>query len=235
MLKRPKRGQYIISEEGKQLLKSGVDKINNELLNKYESFRQFKTLSKKEKSDDDQLKTQETNENPEEALERNFELCKSAVISDLISKVRTIEPTDFEKLVLDLLKKMGYGIGDESVKHVGGSGDGGVDGEINQDELGLEKIYLQAKRYGEENPIGRPAIQQFVGSLNEKKSKKGIFITSSYFSKEAKESIKNLNDVVVKLIDGVELAELMYRYDVGVDLKRPYVLKVISEEYFDSF
>jgi restriction system protein len=233
LLNRPKRGLYEIADEGKVILKKGIDKINVDLLNNYESFREFRTLSKKDKGDDEQLKIQDGNENPEEAIEEKFKDYKSVIISELVSKVRTIEPTDFEMLILDLLKKMGYGVGEQSVLHLGKSGDGGVDGEINQDKLGLEKIYLQVKRYGEGNPVGRPAIQQFVGSLNERKSKKGIFITSSYFSKEAKDSIKNF-DVVIRLIDGMELAELMYHYDIGVDLKQTYALKEVSEEYFES-
>jgi restriction system protein len=233
LLNRPKRGLYEIADEGKVILKKGIDKINVDLLNNYESFREFRALSKKDKGDDEQLKIQDGNENPEEAIEEKFKDYKSVIISELVSKVRTIEPTDFEMLILDLLKKMGYGVREQSVLHLGKSGDGGVDGEINQDKLGLEKIYLQVKRYGEGNPVGRPAIQQFVGSLNERKSKKGIFITSSYFSKEAKDSIKNF-DVVIRLIDGMELAELMYHYDIGVDLKQTYALKEVSEEYFES-
>ncbi len=232
LLKRPKRGLYLIADEGKALLKSGVKKINIDVLNKYESFKQFRALPKKDK-EEAQNKSRDTNENPEEALEQNFETYKAAIISDLISKVRSIDPIDFERLIINLLKKMGYGVGDESVLHLGKSGDGGVDGVINQDKLGLDKIYLQAKRYGEGNQVGRPAIQQFVGSLNERKSKKGIFITSSSFSKEAKECIGNF-DSVIKLIDGRELAELMYHYDVGVELKQNYSLKVINEDYFES-
>lgn len=233
LLNRPKRGQYFITEEGKAVIEKGLLEINVEFLNNYETFRQFLSLKHDEEGENGEEKSIENAENPEEALERNYERYKSTIIPDLVNKVRVIDPTDFEVLIINLLSKMGYGVGQKGVLHLGKTGDGGVDGEISQDALGLDKIYIQAKRFGEGNPVGRPSIQQFVGSLNERKSKKGIFITSSTFSKEAREYTKKI-DMVVRLIDGEELAELMYRYDIGVEIKESYLLKVINEEYFES-
>jgi restriction system protein len=233
LLDRLKRGQYFITDEGKAVLEKGVDAIDVTFLDNYEAFRRFRSLKRDGEPVKDTVMKNESGENPEEALEQNYESYKSAIVSDLINTVRSIDPAEFEGVIIHLLEKMGYGVGEKSVLHLGKSGDGGVDGEISQDALGLEKIYVQAKRYGEGNQVGRPAIQQFVGSLNERKSKKGIFITSSAFSKEAKDYVKKI-DMVVKLIDGDELAELMYRYDVGVETKKSFLLKVLNEEYFES-
>lgn len=233
LLNRPKRGFYIITDEGKNVINSGVNAINLELLNKYESFREFRALRREEKTDIETDKTLEGNENPEEALERNFEAYKSAIISDLLNKIRSIDPNNFEWLVISLLQKMGYGNGPEGVLHLGKSGDGGVDGVINQDILGLEKIFIQVKRYDENNQVGSSAIREFVGSIDGKKSNKGIFITSSTFSKAARDFVKETGKVV-RLIDGLELAELLYQYNVGVEEKLSYSLKIISEEYFEN-
>jgi restriction system protein len=233
LLQKPKRGFYVITDAGKGLLKKGVDAINIELLNEYDSFRQFRALRKEDKNDSQHDDQTESVENPEESLEKNYEVYKSTVVSDLISKVRAIDPGSFEELIIELLKAMGYGVGEKNVLHLGKSGDGGVDGEINQDILGLDKIYIQAKRYDAGNQVGRPAIQQFVGSLNERKSKKGIFITSSAFSGEAKEYVKKI-DMVIRLIDGRELAELMYSYDIGVEKRQTYFVKVINDDYFED-
>jgi restriction system protein len=169
---------------------------------------------------------------PTELLETSFEKLKNATIDELLRKAQQVDPVDFEILVLDLLKKMGFGGGNsEAIIHQGRSGDGGVDGEINQDPLGLDRIYVQAKRYQEGSNIGRPAIQQFVGSLNERKSKRGVFITTSRFTADAHDYVAKVDSRVV-LVDGPKLAELMYQYGVGVTTSQVLELKNIDSDYF---
>ena len=141
LLNRPKRGQYFITEEGKTVIEKGLPEINVKFLNNYETFRQFLSLKHDEEGENGKEKSIENAENPEEALERNYERYKSTIIPDLVNKVRVVDPTDFEVLIINLLSKMGYGVGQKGVLHLGKTGNGGVDGEISQDALGLDKIY----------------------------------------------------------------------------------------------
>ena len=139
-----------------------------------------------------------------------------------------------ELVVLKLLRAMGYGDSETSIEHLGGPGDEGVDGVINQDSLGLQRIYVQAKRYKAENTIGRPDLQKFVGALSGLGANGGVFITTSSFSNEAKEyAIKNISQRII-LIDGQELGKLMVRYGIGVQPKNSYQVVDIDEDFFDE-
>lgn len=143
-----------------------------------------------------------------------------------------MNPIRFERLILDLLTAMGYGKGDLTNGHMTkGSGDGGIDGIIYEDALGLDAVYIQAKRYAPENKVSRPAIQQFIGSLNGEGATKGVFVTTSDFSAEAKGFLGKVQHRVV-LINGQELARLMIRYNIGVRPRTPYVIKSVDEDYF---
>lgn len=234
LLTRPGRGQYSITDEGKKVLNSGVTKIDIKFLKQFDGFQKFQEISKPKS---ELVTSHENNHSPElqtdpiEQLETSYLKLKDEVCAQLLSNVHNFSPTEFELLVIELLKKMGYGVpGLESVTHKGGSGDGGIDGEISEDRLGLDMIYIQAKKYTE-NSVGRPAIQQFVGSLNERKAKKGIFITTSTFTSEAVEYVKRI-DVRIALIDGKELARLMYQHDVGVSTEQKFEVKKIDTDFF---
>lgn len=237
LVSRPGRGRYSITDEGKKVLASNISRVDIKFLRQFESFQKFQEISKQSK---EHIDTENINErtaaaesyvDPVEQLESSYIKFKDEVCAQLLSYVYNLNPTEFEELVVELLKKMGYGVpGIESVRHKGGTGDGGIDGEISEDRLGLDMIYIQAKRYTE-NSIGRPAIQQFVGSLNERKAKKGVFITTSTFTREAIEYVQRI-DVRIALIDGQELARLMYQYDVGVSTEQKFEVKKIDTDYF---
>ncbi len=237
LISRPGRGRYSITEVGKRVLKDKPSRIDIRFLKQFDSFKKFREISKGSKDNSDDVisdeKLADASVDPVEQLEVSYIKLKNEVCSQLLNYVHELTPTDFELLVIELLKKMGYGVpGLESVTHRGGSGDGGIDGEISEDRLGLDMIYIQAKKYTE-NSVGRPAIQQFVGTLNERKARKGIFITTSSFTKEAMEYIQRV-DVRIALIDGKELSKLMYQYDIGVTTERRFEVKTIDGDYFAS-
>ena len=234
LVDRPSRGKYSISELGKKVLARKPPKIDIKFLDQFESFRAFRAITKRTQGSPSI--TTETKEitNPAEDLERSYAELKASVLDELLKAIRRVDPTEFEKLVITLLRKMGYGVpGLNSVVHKGKTGDGGIDGEISQDPLGLEMIYIQAKRYNEDTSVGRPALQQFVGSLNERKAKKGIFITTSQFSNEAREFTDRV-DVKIVLIDGVRFAELMYDHNLGVATQQSFHIKKVDSDFFES-
>jgi restriction system protein len=166
---------------------------------------------------------------PEEVMESGYDDLRTALTEELLEHVKSCSPTFFENLVIDLLVAMGYGGSPEDARRVGKSGDGGIDGVIKEDKLGLEAIYVQAKRW--EGTIGRPMVQAFVGSLEGQKARKGVFITSSQFSDDAREYVKHLEKKVV-LIDGKELATLMIEHGIGVAAVARYDVKRIDSDYF---
>lgn len=163
---------------------------------------------------------------PDDTIRVGYENLKQVVKNELLEYIKNNTPNFFEHLVQDLLKKMGYGV--ES-KVIGKTGDGGIDGIIKEDKLGLNEIYFQAKRYQGTVPISH--IRDFVGAISTRKSKKGIFIASSNFSKDTDDFVKN-TDVKIILIDGEQLAEYMYDYNLGVNIKETYHIKTIDEDYF---
>ena len=229
-----KRGAYVITESGRELLNQKLQSIDQKFL--YEKYPLFKewidsSRSRKQESSSDTVSYEKLD--PYERLEKSFVSLESNVLNDLQDHIRKIDFKSFEKLILELLKKIGYGGPDGKwIRHTGKSGDEGVDGEINQDRLGLDRIYMQAKRY-KESTVGRTEIQKFVGTLSSKKSKKGLFITTSQFSKKAEEYIEKVDSRLV-LIDGPKLAELLYKYDLGVKTKKIFKYKEINEEFFEE-
>jgi len=170
---------------------------------------------------------------PDERFREAHAQIRASVREALLIEIRSVTPTFFERLVLDLLHAMGYGAGRDDLTTTNGGSDGGIDGVISLDRLGLEKVYVQAKRYAEDNPVGRPTIQAFLGVLAGRRATKGVFITTSRFSKEAREFARAASDSLV-LIDGEQLAELMMDHGVGVSVRETFSLVSIDSDYFEG-
>jgi restriction system protein len=173
-----------------------------------------------------------TDDTPEEQIDSAFNALQMTLRSDLIQRILQNSPSFFERVIVDLLVSMGYGGSrNDAATQLGGSGDGGVDGVINEDPLGLDRVYVQAKRYSEKNNVGRPEVQGFVGSLVGLGASKGVFVTTSEFSAQAKEFVQRLPQRVV-LIDGKQLADLMIEQEIGVRTSRKLAFKRIDEDFF---
>ena len=223
----PKRGSYKLTNEGKTVLSHPPEKVTVSFLKKFENFSKNRNPGKDKIIEEENPITDKT---PDELMEIGFKQIKSELSLQLLNQIKDGSPYFFEKLVLDLLIKMGYGGSEVENSEVTPKGsDEGIDGIIKEDKLGLDKIYIQAKKW--ENNIGRPEIQKFVGALQGKRAKKGIFITTSTFSKEAFEYIRNLDTAVI-LIDGKKLAEYMIENELGITLKQNYKLYNIDSDYF---
>ncbi|MBP7845789.1 MAG: restriction endonuclease [Proteobacteria bacterium] len=169
---------------------------------------------------------------PEEKINHGYKEIKQILIDELREKLLEVSPTKFEELVLDLIRSLGYGIETGKVEHTGGSGDFGIDGIVHLDKLGLDKIYLQAKRYKPENKISSSDIQKFFGALKGRHASKGIFITTSSYQSSALEYAKAVSDTLV-LVDGNKIAELMIEAEVGVSAKRKIIIPEIDNDYFE--
>ena len=170
------------------------------------------------------------NGHPEKSIEENYQKIQEGLAAELLQKIKDNTPAFFEKLVVDLLVKMGYGGSREDAgEAVGGSGDGGIDGIINEDRLGLDVVYIQAKRW--EGNVSRPEIQRFAGALQGQRARKGVFITTSNFTRDAKEYVDTIDSKIV-LIDGNQLAQFMIDHNVGVSIERTYEIKRVDSDYF---
>ena len=181
-----------------------------------------------EVKDEENFPDQGLDTTPDEMMSDGYHTLQANLSDELLESLSEVSPDNFEQLILDLLEAMGYGKGDR----VGGSGDGGIDGIIDQDALGLEKVYIQAKRW--QNQVGEPEIRNFSGSLDAKGASKGVFVTTSSFSRTARETanIISAGSKFIRLIDGGELANLMIDHDVGVITQRTYKIKKLDENYF---
>lgn len=240
LISSPSRGFIQITDRGKQVLKENPPQITAEYLMKFEEFKNFKSFSKNIKINSIENTYQEENGNeeienpPEEIIQDQIEKIHNLLKSELYNKVKQLSPSSFEKLVLDLIVKMGYGGSIEEAKqHLGRSSDEGVDGVIKQDFLGLDNVYLQAKRWSDTN-VGRREIQGFVGALHGKGAKKGIFITTSSFTKEAIEYAQSIKDMSIVLIDGEKLMNYLIKYDIGVQNRTLFNIKKLDEDYFEE-
>ena len=232
LLELTRRGYFKITRLGLDVLKNSPTRIDLNFLSKYEGIQQFraKPQNGERQSEQESTLTTETLRTPEEVMDEAFQNIKEGLASELLQRIKSCSPAFFEQLVIDLLVTMGYGgTRKDAGRAVGRSGDGGIDGIINEDRLGLDVIYVQAKRW--ENVVGRPEIQKFAGALQGQRAKKGIFITTSYFTKEARE-YASLIDTKIILIDGEMLADLMISYKVGVNTQVIYELKKIDLDYF---
>jgi restriction system protein len=229
-LERPKRCWYQITERGIEVLKKNPQKIDIKFLHKFPEFVEFLETKRDESSVTATTVVMPSETNPEEALESAFQELKHTLASDILQSVKDCSPQFFERLVIDVLVKMGYGGSrKEAGQAIGKSGDEGIDGIIKEDKLGLDIIYIQAKRW--ENPVGRPETQKFVGALQGQRARKRIFITTSNFTKDALDYVKNIESKII-LIDGALLAELMIEHNVGVATVASYEIKKIDSDYF---
>ena len=225
------RGKYKITLEGMKALSSN-EKIDRHYLEKFESYKSFKSLRH-----DRELNYNQANDivSPEEELENAFMQISSSLEEDLLLEVKKLDPKDFEKVVLKLLLKMGYGSDiDGAAQLTPITNDEGIDGIIKEDILGFDNVYIQAKRWKEDTVIGRTEIQKFVGALQGKQAQKGIFITTSRFADTAKDFIKLLSNVKVVLIDGKKLSELMVKYNLGVYVEQVFEIKKIDRDFFND-
>ena len=235
LLTSPKRGFFAITQTGKELLATKLEKIDISVLEKYPEFIEFKNRKKDKSGNETQVDIsteQESNLTPEDALASAYKQLRSALESEVLSSVKETSPSFFERLVVDLLVKMGYGGSRQDAgKALGKSGDGGIDGIINEDRLGLDVIYIQAKRW--EGSVGRPEIQKFAGALQGQRARKGVFITTSFFTKEAIEYAALIESKII-LIDGAHLSRLMAEHNVGVSTVGQYEVKKLDSDYFDN-
>ena len=240
--KRPKRGYAEITDFGRQLLQDNPSGISLELLRQTEGLKDWRRRSiearaarrneeELEDLEDDVDGSDSADRTPHEQIENSKIAIEAAVASQLLQRLREEDPEFLERTVLKLLHAMGYGSSEDDLQHLGGSGDGGVDGVIRQDKFGLDQIYIQAKRYGSAT-VGRPDIQSFVGALTGQHATRGVFITTSSFSREAKEFARTIQQYRVILVDGEDLVRLMIENKVGVTVSRTVEVVEIDENFF---
>jgi restriction system protein len=232
LLESPGRGMCRISQRGKDTLAAKPDRLNIKFLEQYPEFVDFHKATPKHDGPLTKPPSSESDETPEETLERVHQGIKAQLVQELLERIKTAPPSFFERLVVELLLRMGYGGSREDAgKTVGKSGDGGIDGVINEDRLGLDVIYLQAKRW--DNTVGRPVVQAFIGSLEGFRANKGVLITTSQFSADARAYIGQIGKKIV-LIDGEHLANLMVEHNLGVSVLTTYDVKKVDSDYFES-
>jgi restriction system protein len=235
LLSTPSRARFIITERGLNLLNENLNEITSKILKRYPEFIEFQSVKKPKENnvvttlDDDDLINSST---PEEALEFAYQKLKSELAKEVIDVVKNCSPAFFEKLVVDLIIRMGYGGSRKDAgQALGKTGDGGIDGIVKEDKLGLDTIYLQAKRW--ENSVPVKEIRDFTGALASKKAKKGIFITTSSFPKSVYDFVTQVEYRII-LINGEQLADLMIEYNVGLTPINEYQVKKIDFDYFEE-
>jgi restriction system protein len=230
LIDRPRRATYAISQSGKQLLLNPPATIDTDFLRTYDQFKEFigtgsnarEGLAPNNETDNDLT--------PEEQIERGVRQIQGELKDEVLDRVKQLPPEGFEQLVLQLLVGMGYGGSMADVQGVARGADGGVDGVVNQDHLGLDRIYIQAKRW--EGSVGRPVIQGFVGALAGVGASKGVIMTTSTFAQPAQEYVKTLTDRRIVLVDGKRLSELMVKHGIGVSTKQTFVVQRMDEDFF---
>lgn len=231
LLNSSRRAHFQITDRGRQILAEKPDKIDIKLLDRFPEFVEFRYPAQKQQQSTSAPAAEcQENITPEEMLESAHQQIRSDLAADLLKRIKAGSPYFFERLVVELLVKMGYGGSRrEAGKAIGKSGDEGIDGIINEDRLGLDTIYIQAKRW--EGTVGRPEIQRFVGALHGKRARKGVFLTTGSFSAEATQYVSHIDPKVV-LIDGRELTELMIDFGLGVTTITTYEIKRVDSDYF---
>ncbi len=239
LVSQPKRGVVAITDAGRAALENN-DIINNDVLKEFESFQEFvgkSAAGNGGKAASDKLAARpaayDSDATPEEVLENVYQTLKSNVAEELLDAMRATSPEQFERIVVDLLVAMGYGGSvHDAGQAIGGSGDNGIDGIIKQDRLGVDNIYVQAKRWQKQTPVGSPEIRTFAGSLAYHKATRGVFLTTSGFTESAIKTASQLGNIV--LIDGMRLADLMIEFDVGVSSVARYELKRVDHDYIEG-
>ena len=252
LLESVRRGVIRITDRGHSVLARKLDRLDNDVLDEFPEFLEFKSRTRPRNIGKDvepaeaggglqtgpfqseALKAADRTLTPDEQIRNGYQTLRANLASELLDRVLKASPTFFEHLVVELLVAMGYGGTEEDAASVvGRSGDGGIDGIIKEDRLGLDNIYVQAKRWSPSHSVGSPDVRQFSGALGEHRARKGVFITTSSFSKDAIESAKASQTTIV-LIDGNRLAQLMLDYGVGVNVQETIRLLKIDEDYFEE-
>jgi restriction system protein len=238
LLHSPKRGVFQITETGKALLAENPRRVDAALLERYDAFRAFRSRRRDANEAESQAEVQQarsepaTDQTPEDALASAYQKLRKNLESELLDQVKSSSPAFFERLVIDLLVAMGYGGSRQDAgRAIGRSGDEGIDGIIKEDKLGLDAIYVQAKKW--DSTVGRPEIQKFAGALQGQRANKGVFITTSEFSREAHDYVNAINAKII-LIDGRRLAQLMVDHNIGVAPIGTYELKRVDSDYFEG-
>lgn len=233
VIEKTRRGFYKITSRGIDLLEQNPEKISIKTLKQFPEYLDFWKPKKSNEIEERLINSElETSATPEESLALSYQTIRVNLATEILDKVKSCSPSFFERLVVELLVAMGYGgTLQDAGKAVGKSGDGGIDGIIKEDRLGLDVIYLQAKRW--EGNVSRPEIQKFAGALLGNQARKGVFITTSDFTKEAKDYVKTISSNII-LLNGEELAELMIDYNVGVSVATNYQIKKMDSDYFSE-
>lgn len=235
LLQSPKRGWYAISPLGIQTLATRPKHIDNEFLMQFQGFLDFRSRTRSTENDGASTTEREARVPevaPDEALVSAYGRLRGAIEAEVLDALSEVAPSLFEEIVIDLLVQMGYGGSRaEAARAIGRTGDGGIDGVIDEDRLGLDVIYVQAKRW--QGSVGRPEIQKFAGALQGQRATKGIFITTSSFTGDAEEYAQRIGTRIV-LVDGRRLANLMYEFDVGVTPRNTYTVKSLDSDYFEG-
>jgi restriction system protein len=239
LIERSARSKIRITTRGKEVLREHPSRIDNTYLSRFPEFVEFRTRPPRHepskspgKSGSSSTQSDELALSPDELLEETYQRLRQGLAQELLERVKQAPPVFFERLVIDLLVSMGYGGSrPDAARAVGGTGDGGIDGIIKEDKLGLDSVYVQAKRW--DKPVGRPDVQTFAGSLEGQRARKGVYITTSSFSKDAHDYVTRIEKRIV-LIDGEELSDLMIEHGVGVTDVVSYHVKRIDQDYFDG-
>lgn len=231
VITRPARSQIQITERGVQILKGNPKRVDIKTLQQFAEYQ----AAKSRKKEDGKTVVEVNDESaipPLETLEKSYDELREALCADILELVKKKPPLFFERLVLQLMQRLGYGsLVADAAEHLGGSGDGGVDGLIKEDKLGLSEIYIQAKRW--DSPVGSKTVREFLGALDQAGAKKGVLITTSTFTKDAKAPLGK-TDKKVSLIDGQMLAELMIDHDLGVSPDKSFHVKKIDSDFFEE-
>jgi restriction system protein len=234
LLSSPKRGLIQITDRGREVLSSKPEKIDRRFLEQFPEFVEFQQKTTIAVEDEHQTEAEIAASTPEETIEKSYIQLRSQLADELLDQIKTCSSDFFERLVVDVIVAMGYGGSyRDAAKATQRSNDGGIDGIIKQDRLGLDTIYIQAKKWDESRPIHRPEIQKFAGALQGVRAKKGIFITTSSFSDGAREYVASIDSKIV-LIDGTELAQLMIDFGIGVTPHQTYEIKRLDSDYFGA-
>lgn len=231
LLSRPRRAVYAITQRGRDVLGAHPDRVDLSVLGQFPEFEEFRRATGRRRiSASSSVAVAEETATPEERIDAAYQELRQALAAELLERIHTMPPSAFEDLVLDVLHAMGYGDSAQDARlRTGGSGDRGIDGVIREDRLGLDVVYVQAKRW--EANVGRPVVQGFVGALQGARATKGIIFTASTFSPDAREFAANVSPRVI-LVDGERLAELMIDHNVGVTSRESYEVKRVDRDYF---
>ena len=232
LIDRPKRGSYLITERGREILQKKLDRLTLKDLDVFPEHQVFLRGNRQSQPVSPEAPISETAQTPEERLQVAYLTLKAEVEEEMLQLLKSSSPAFFERVVVDLLVAMGYGGSRKAAgQAIGKTGDGGIDGMISEDPLGLDNIYIQAKRW--EGNVGRPMVQAFAGSLEGVRARKGVMITTSDFSREARDYVTRIEKKII-LINGELLAELMLDHNVGVSEKERFIVKRIDMDYFDE-